>query len=267
MEKKIILIRGGGDLASGVAVCLHEAGFGVVVTELEQPLVVRRAVSFAEAIYEGSCEVEGIEGRKVENTAQAENALSAGKVAVLVDPDCQILQTLNPLAIVDGRMLKREVPDEFGKKWKVIGLGPGFTAGVNCWAAIETNRGANLGEVFREGSPEPDTGLPATVMGYNRERVLYAHRDGRFKAFTKIGEIVNVGQKAAEIEGEPVQSRIKGVVRGMLRDGLVVQVGTKLGDIDPTCEKAACFRVSDKARKIGAGVVEALKDIEMAGSY
>jgi len=265
MKKKNILIRGGGDLASGVAVCLHEAGYSVVVTELEQPLVVRRAVSFAEAIYEGSCEVEGIEGQKVESFAEAMEFLSEGKIAVLVDPDCKILQSLDPLAIVDGRMLKRELPDEFGRRWKVIGLGPGFTAGVNCWVAIETNRGADLGKIFHEGSTEPDTGMPATVMGYSIERVVYAHRDGHFKSVARIGEIVEVGQNLAEIDGEPVYSQIKGIVRGMLRDGLVVQAGTKLGDVDPTCEEAACYRISDKARRVGAAVVEALTEIEKAG--
>jgi xanthine dehydrogenase accessory factor len=265
MKKKIIVIRGGGDLASGVVVCLHEAGYGVVVTELPQPLVVRRAVSFAEAVYEGYCNVEGIVGRKADNAAQALDVLTAGEIAVLVDPDGDCLESLEPIAIVDGRMLKREVNDEFGEKWPVIGLGPGFTAGVNCWVAIETNRGQDLGKIIHTGSPEPDTGLPANVMGIGRERVIYAHRDGRFKALAEIGDVVEAGQKIAEIEGEPVMSQIKGIVRGMLRNGLVVQKGVKLGDVDPTSDSTICFRVSDKARKIGAAVVEALREIETAG--
>ncbi len=265
MQKKIVLIRGGGDLASGVAVCLHEAGYGVVITELGQPLVVRRSVAFAEAVYEGSCEVEGIVGRKVESVAQAWDALAAGEIAVLVDPDCKCRESLEPLVIVDGRMLKHETPGEFGGEWRVIGLGPGFIGGVNCWVAIETNRGANLGKILHEGRPEPDTGLPANVLGYSRERVFYAHRDGFFKAFVRIGDIVDAGQKIGEIEGEPINSQIKGIVRGMLRDGLIVQAGYKLGDVDPTCESAVCFTVSDKARKIGSAVVEALWEIEKQG--
>jgi len=265
MEKKNVVIRGGGDLASGVAVCLHEAGYSVVVTELAQPLVVRRAVSFAEAVYEGSCTVEGIRGRKAESTAQAVNILKAGEIAVLVDPDCESLQSLEPIAIVDGRMLKREVANEFGERWQVIGLGPGFVAGVNCSAAIETNRGPDLGRIIHEGSPEADTGRPAKVIGYSLERVIYACREGHFKAFVAIGDMVEAGQIIAEIEAEPVYSRIKGVVRGILRDGLIVQAGLKLADIDPTCERAYCFTVSDKARKVGAAVVKALNETENAG--
>jgi len=259
MEKKIVIVRGGGDLASGVAVCLHEAGYGVVITELAQPLVVRRQVSFAEAVYEGICEVEGIIGRKVERTTQALDAIAAGEIAVLVDPDCQCLENLEPFAIVDGRMLKHEMPAEIAQRWRVIGLGPGFTAGMNCWVAIETNRGSDLGKILHEGSPEPDTGHPAKVMGYSLERVIYAHRDGRFKALVEIGDPVVVGQIIAEVEGEPILSQISGIVRGLLRDGMNVAAGVKAGDIEPTGDRAVCFRISDKARKIGEAVVEALK--------
>ena len=199
MDKKIILVRGGGDLASGVAVCLHEAGYSVVITELAQPLVVRRKVSFAEAVYEGSCSVEGITGRKADSVTRALDFLAAGEIAVLVDPDCECLGSLAPIVIVDGRMLKREVANEFGEKWRVIGLGPGFTAGVNCWVAIETNRGPNLGKIFHEGSPDPDTGLPAIVMGFSRERVIYAHREGHFKALVDIGDRGDVDSGRASV--------------------------------------------------------------------
>ena len=265
MDKKIILIRGGGDLASGVAVCLHEAGFSVVITELAQPLVVRRKVSFAEAVYEGSCSVEGITGRKADSFSQALDFLAAGEIAVLVDPDCECLESLGPIAIVDGRMLKREVANEFGEKWRVIGLGPGFAAGVNCWVAIETNRGPNLGKIFHEGSPDPDTGLPAVVMGFSLERVIYAHREGTFKTLVEIGDQVEAGQMVAEIDGEPVRSQIKGVVHGLLRDGLKVKAGVKVGDIEPSGEKELCFKVTDKSRKIGAAVLEALRGIDKEG--
>ena len=261
MEKKIVLIRGGGDLASGVAVCLHESGYGVVVAELAQPLVVRRKVSFAEAIYEGSCNVEGTTGRKVESLAQALDAIAAGEIAVLVDPQGKCLESLKPIAIVDGRMLKRETPDEFSGKWRLIGLGPGFTGGVNCWVAIETNRGPDLGKILHEGSPEPDTGRPAKVMGYSLERVIYAHREGTFKTLVQIGDQVEAGQQVAEIDGEPVRSQIKGVVHGLLRDRLKVKAGVKVGDIEPSGERELCFKVTDKSRKIGASVVQVLREI------
>lgn len=262
MKKKIVVIRGGGDLASGVAVCLHKAGYGVVVTELPQPLVVRRKVSFAEAVYEGCCTVEGIVGRKVDSVAKVLDTLAAGEIAVLVDPECKSLEILEPIAIVDGRMLKREKPNEFCERWRVIGLGPGFIGGVNCWVVIETNRGANLGKIFTEGSPEPDTGRPAKVMGYSLERVIYAQREGTFKTLVEIGDQVEAGQKVAEIDGEPVLSQIKGAVHGLLRDGLKVKAGIKVGDIEPSGERELCFRVTDKSLKIGSSVVEVLRDID-----
>ena len=264
MEKKLIVIRGGGDVASGVAACLHEAGYGVVVTELAEPLVVRRKVSFADAVFEGSCSVEGIIGRKVDDPEKTLDVLAANEVAVLVDPEGECVAKLDPIAIVDGRLLKRNVADVFAPRWKVIGLGPGFTAGENCWAAIETNRGDHLGDIFFEGSPEPDTGTPAAVMGYRLERVLYTPTSGRFTALLKIGDLVDAGQTVAEVDGKPIVSQIKGVVRGLLWDGLEVNAGVKVGDVDPTGNPEVCFQISDKARKIGMAVVEALGDLEIA---
>lgn len=153
MDKNIVVIRGGGDLASGVAACLYEAGFGVVVTELAQPLVVRRAVSFAEAVYEGTCTVEGITGRLVNDAGQAGTLVSAREIAVLVDPECACVASLNPIAIVDARMLKRDIPNTFDDSHPLIGLGPGFNGGVNCWVAIETNRELSLGKFLRQAAP------------------------------------------------------------------------------------------------------------------
>ena len=262
MKKKIVVIRGGGDLASGVAVSLSRAGYGVVVTELPQPLVVRRKVSFAEAVYDGSCDVEGVVGRNADSVEQAFETLAEGNVAVLVDPDCKCLESLEQLAIVDGRMLKRETASEFGERWPVIGLGPGFIGGVNCWVAIETNRGSDLGRIFYEGSPEPSTGRPAKVMGYSLERVIYALRGGLFKTLVEIGDQVEAGQAVAEIDGEPVRCQIKGVVHGLLRDGLKVKTGVKVGDIEPSGERESCFRVTDKSLKIGSAVVTALRETE-----
>ena len=265
MEKNIVIVRGGGDLASGVAVCLHEAGFGVLVTELAQPLVVRRAVSFAEAVEAGACIVDGIPGKKARGVAEALELISEGMVAVMVDPECGSVESIKPMAVVDGRMLKKNLACSFGGKIPVIGLGPGFEAGVNCWAAIETNRGPELGKILWQGSPQPDTGQPAAVRGYTRERVLYPHREGIFRAVVKIGEIVEVGQIIGDVQGEPIKSQIRGVVRGMLRDGVYVTPKVKIGDIDPTCEVKRCYKVSDKARIIGESVVRALKSIDHAG--
>lgn len=261
MEKKIIVIRGGGDVASGVAACLWEAGFGVVITELSQPLVVRRKVSFAEAVWEEQCQVEGIPGRRAAGFQEARQIIELGEVAVLVDPDGACVDQLDPIAIVDGRILKRPITNDFGGR-RVIGLGPGFTAGQNCWVAIETQRGENLGRIYLEGSPEPDTGAPAVVMGYSRERVQYSSRAGIFHALVEIGDFVEAGQELAEIDGEPVRSQIGGVVRGLLRDGIWVGAAVKVGDVDPTGERELCYRISDKARTIGAAVVDVLRRLE-----
>lgn len=258
---KLILIRGGGDLASGVAAVLHRNGWQVVISELSGPLVVRRKVAFAEAVWESEVMVEGIQAVLASSDIKIEQALVEGKIPVIIDRDATISERIDFRAIVDARMLKRFQSDEIGKKTPLIGLGPGFIAGENCLAVIETNRGENLGKVIWQGSAERDTGVPAIVEGRGLERVLYSQNEGIIKTFAEIGDIVAEGQLLAEIGGEAVLSPFDGTLRGMLRDGLCVKAHTKVGDVDPRMDPSLAIQISDKAIIIGQGVLEVVESL------
>jgi len=254
----VILIRGGGDLASGVALRLYRAGLNVVITEIAQPLAVRRAAVFAEAVYAGQVSVEGVIARAVmdaTDTLKILNVLGKRQIPVLVDAECHSAQTLNPLAIVDGRMLKRAPEPLMHRAPLYIGLGPGFTAPHNCHAVIETQRGHTLGRVIWEGSALDDNSLPEG----DPRRVLRAPADGVITARAEIGEHLEEGQIVALIdEQHPVLSPFRGVLRGLLHPGLRVAQGMKIGDVDGRDDPRYCFTVSDKALAVGGGVLEAL---------
>lgn len=262
MKSLWIVIQGGGDLASGVALRLHRAGLRLLITELAQPLVVRRRVAFAEAVYEGQITVEGSRAQLVDSFSQAQEVAQAGSIPVVVDPELNIHESLiatgAPVILVDGRMKKK--PAANSNLWAVlrIGLGPGFTPGVNCDAAVETNRGHRLGSVFWQESPEPDTGVPEQVVGFGAERVLRAPADGPVKAYAEIGDRLQAGQVVAEVAGQPVQALFSGVLRGLVRQGLPVTRGLKIGDVDPRDDPRYCFMVSDKSLAVGGGVLEAI---------
>ncbi|MEZ0395869.1 MAG: selenium-dependent molybdenum cofactor biosynthesis protein YqeB [Anaerolineales bacterium] len=262
----ILLVRGGGEQATGAAVRLLRAGLRVVVTELPEPLCVRRAVCFAEAVYAGEVTVEGHTARRVDDPADTLRILTIlGKqqVPVLIDPDCTAAKALHPLVIVDGRMTKAP-PEPIGYVPALyIGLGPGFEAGVNCQAAVETQRGHTLGRVYWQGGPNPDSGLPEG----DPRRVLRAPADGILIAHKDIGDLCEEGELIAEVREEqesgspeprPVFSPFKGVLRGLIRPGLRVRRGLKIGDVDPRGERRYCFLVSDKALAVGGGVLEAI---------
>jgi xanthine dehydrogenase accessory factor len=259
------IIRGGGDLASGVAVRLQRAGLSLLIAELPQPLAVRRLVSFGEAVYAGTIEVEGVPARCVENLSAALDLMQAGQIAVMVDPQLKILQDLHEMdrgwelgVLVDGRMTKR--PPELGKEAAplVIGLGPGFVAGENCHAGVETNRGHNLGRVFWHGATEADTGIPEGVAARRSERVLRAPAAGVLVAHAEIGERLEAGQLLAEVARIPVRAPFKGVLRGLLHPGIEVAKNLKIGDLDPRDDPSFCSLVSDKALAVGGGVLEAI---------
>jgi xanthine dehydrogenase accessory factor len=253
-----IIIRGGGDLATGVAIRLHHAGFPIIITELAQPLAVRRAVSFSEAIYEGKWDVESVSAQRAETFRQAFGLAQAGCVAVLIAPDLDTtlsaeVDHFEISAIVDARLLKKTIPANLPKIF-TIGLGPGFIAGVNCHAVVETQRGHTLGRVFWQGSALADTGQPEG----DPRRVLRAPVDGVVTGLVEIGEHVIEGQEIARVGNIPVISPLNGVVRGLIRSGLYVYSGLKLGDIDPRDIRDYCFTVSDKALAVGGGVLEAI---------
>ena len=253
-----ILIKGAGDLATGVAVRLKRAGFDLFMTDLPHPTAVRRTVSFCEAIPEGEMVVEGIRARRAENVDQAEAIMADGDIAVLADPEVRCKEFLKPFAVVDAILAKRNTGTSMHDAKVVVALGPGFTAGIDCHAVVETMRGHDLGRVILSGSAHPNTGIPGEIGGHTVARLLRAPADGLFQPLATIGDMVQAGDVVAEVSGIPVKALISGVVRGLLREGTPVHKGMKSGDIDPRCEISHCFSVSDKARAIGGGVLEAV---------
>jgi xanthine dehydrogenase accessory factor len=254
----LAIVRGGGDLGTGVAHRLHRAGFTVMVTELPQPLCVRRTVSFAEAVYAGSITVEGVTARCADDPMVGMAYTALDEIPVVVDAQGDVVSRMKPPIVVDARLAKRNLGTRRRDAALVIGLGPGFAAGVDCHAVVETNRGHNLGRVYWEGSAEDDTGLPEAVSGFTGVRVLRAPAGGVFEARRQIGDLVEAGDIVAEVAGTPIVAEFSGVLRGLLRDGLVVPQGMKVGDLDPRRVRDYCFLISDKARAIGGGVLEAV---------
>jgi len=257
MESQLIVIRGAGDLASGVAHRLARSGFPVVMMELPRPLVIRRAVSFAEAVYRKVFAVEGVIAELAVTFDDVHRLLEAKRIPVIADPAQYPLKALRPAAVVDAAMTKDNPGTAIDDAPVVIGLGPGFTAGVDVHAVIETQRGHNLGRVILNGRAEPNTGLPSEIMGYRQERVLRSPGSGIFRAVREIGDIVKKGELVATVGEMPLCATIPGVVRGMLHSGLKVFPGMKVGDIDPRGRREYCFTISDKARAVAGGVLEA----------
>lgn len=259
IEDLIILIRGAGEMASGVAHRLYQCHFKICMLETERPLAVRREVSFCEAVYEGEKEVEGVRARLVSKHAEISSVWNEEKIPILIDPECkETIGLLKPDILVDAIMAKKNLGTKIDYAPLVIGLGPGFVAGKDVHIVIETNRGHNLGRVILNGSAEPDTGIPGDIMGYTKERVLRSGKNGIFRQQKSIGERVSKGTVVAVVDDHPVIAEISGVVRGLLRDGVEVKRGMKVGDIDPRGKVEFCFTISDKARAIGGGVLEAI---------
>jgi len=257
-----VLLRGGGDLATGVALRLHRAGIKLVITELPQPLAVRRTVSFAEAVYEGHHSIEGVTARLVEQD-QIQAVVEANEISILIDPAANILTSdIRPLTffvVVDARLMKSP-PEPFPVDVPLhIGLGPGFHAGKDCHAVVETRRSHTLGRVYWTGMTQPDSGEPEG----DRRRVLRAPNDGTLIAHAKIGDHLEEGQVIASVSDQySVRSPFNGVLRGLIRPGYFVTKGLKIGDVDPRDDPNACYLVSDKALAIGGGVLEAIMSKE-----
>lgn len=245
-------------MASASARLLFLAGLRVVVLERGEPWAVRRRVSFAEAVRTGEAFVEGVAGRRVEASALASALARGDAVPVLVDPDALCLATLSPDVLLDARMAKANLGTRRGQAPLVIGLGPGFVAGEDVDAVVETQRGPELGRVIWSGSAQADTSVPAPVLGYGEERVLRSPRDGRFAARAALGALVAAGDVVGAVEGEPVLARVGGRLRGLMGEGAIVSTGMKVGDVDPRGAAVDEARISDKARAIAAGVLEAV---------
>ena len=254
----LVAVRGAGDLGTGCIVRLVRSGFRVVALEFARPTAIRRTVSLSEAMYDGNACVEGVGAVRCERVPRT--WAPGDPVPLLEDPECRSLATgeFSPVALVDAIVAKRNLGTSLGMAPVVVALGPGFTAGVDAHAVVETNRGHDLGRVILRGSAEADTGVPGLVGGKGRERVIRAPVAGAVTPLCAIGDLVKAGEPVLSIQGVEVHAAVGGVVRGLIRAGFEVPVGFKVADVDPRCVREACFSVSDKARAIAGGVLEAI---------
>jgi xanthine dehydrogenase accessory factor len=253
-----ILIRGAGEMASGVAWRLFQSHFRIILTEIPNPMAIRREVSFCEAVYDGTQKVEGVEAVRVSSIGQVKQTWLSGRIPLLIDPDLQQALSLKPDVLVDAILAKKNLGTRLNQAPLVIALGPGFQVGLDVHLVIETNRGHNLGRILTEGEAEPDTGIPGDIGGYTSERVLRAPAEGFLRSFKKIGDPIEAGETVAEVGGFPIQSQIKGILRGLIRDKTPVRTGLKIGDVDPRGKADYCFTISEKARAIAGGVLEGI---------
>lgn len=254
----MIVIKGAGDLASGVAVRLAHCGYRIVMTDLPHPTSIRRTVCFSEAILKGTFTVEDVTAEYASDISAIPAIHEREHIAVLSDPEANCIKSLHPEVVVDAILAKRNIGTAIEDAPIVIALGPGFTAGVDCHAVIETMRGHDLGRVIHAGSAEPNTGIPGNISGFTTERVLRAPIDGIFSELHHIGDIVKKGEPVAAVNGEIICATLSGVIRGLLPTGTPVHASMKSGDIDPRPVQAHCYTVSDKARAIAGGVLEAI---------
>lgn len=254
----LILIRGAGDIASGIAWRLWQARFDVVMTDLPVPTAIRRTVAFSSALTEGEATVEGVTAARCPDAQAARRAVRARKIAVLPDPDCAQALKLNPAALVDAILAKRNLGTRMDMAPLVIGVGPGFTAGADCHYVVETQRGHDLGRVIERGPAAPNSGVPGNIGGYTTQRILRAPVEGVFYPLSRIGALVRAGDVVARVDGVELAAPIDGMLRGLLAGGVRVTPGFKCGDVDPRGERASFTTISDKARAVGGGVLEAV---------
>jgi xanthine dehydrogenase accessory factor len=236
-RKQLVVVKGGGELGTGVAYRLFKEGFQIIITEVEKPKAERRTVSFAEAVYKGEHTVEGVTAKLAKTPEECLKILSKGKIALIVDPEASIIKELKPAIVVDARMAKRNLGTKIDEAAIVIGLGPGFKAKHDTRAVIETKPGVEMGKIIFDGEALPNNGVPYSYFGYTFERLLVAPASGKFKAVKRIGDKVKAGETVGLVEETPVVSRISGVIFGLIHDGVEVKAGKKIGDVIP--EKAA----------------------------
>jgi xanthine dehydrogenase accessory factor len=258
LPQLVVLIRGGGEVASGVAHKLACAHFRVCLTETSHPLAVSRGVTFCEAIYDGAKEVEGVVARRVKSADQIPKVWQESQIPIIVDPEASVRDTLKPQVLVDAIMAKRNLGTKITDAPLVIGLGPGFQAGKDVHIVVETNNSESLGRVILNGEAEKDTGIPIAIGGLTFERALHSPGDGLFQTDKGIGALVAAGEVVASVAEQPVKAEIDGVVRALLRSGMMVGKGTKLGEIDPSGNKEACYTIRPRVRAIAGGVLEAI---------
>ncbi|MGN1231289.1 MAG: selenium-dependent molybdenum cofactor biosynthesis protein YqeB [Anaerotignum sp.] len=261
--ENLVIVRGGGDIATGTIYKLYQCGFIVLVLETENPSAIRRNVAFSEAVYNGTQTVEGLTCTLAKTVEEAVSLLAEGKLTMLIDPAGECIGQLCPMAVVDGILAKKNLGTHKAMAPITVALGPGFTAGIDVDAVIETMRGHSLGRVIYEGEAIKNTGIPGVIAGFSKERVLHSPAAGVMRNVKKITDTVEKGETIALIETKegdiPVVATIDGLLRGLIRDGYPVTKGFKIADIDPRLQEFEnCFTISDKARCIAGGVVEAI---------
>ena len=255
----IIAIKGAGEMATGVAWRLFQSNFrNIFMMEIENPIAVRRQVSFCEAIHDEKIIVEGVEAIKIFQPGNIGTAWDSTRIPVVVDPDWKFIKAIRPHVVIDAIIAKKNLGTNLSEASLVIGLGPGFKAGRDVHMVIETNRGHNLGRVILDGCAEPNTGTPGNINGYTKERVLRSPCSGIFKSSLTIGSIVKQNDVVGDVDGKPVVAQIYGVIRGQIRNNTMVKEHLKIGDIDPRGNRQHCTTISEKARAIGGSVLEAI---------
>lgn len=282
MKKNLILVRGGGDIATGTIYKLHQSGYAVLVLEIEYPSAIRRYVAFSEAVYEGTYTIEGVTCKKVDTLEEAYEVIAQGMIPLMVDANGEVIREAKPAAVVDAILAKKNLGTNLAMAPFTVALGPGFTAGYDVNVVVETMRGHKLGRIIQEGTAIPNTGVPGAIAGVTKERVIHSEAEGYLYGTKKIADYVKKGEIIAYIYKEkqpdgtivesaedtkqnvteqkiPVYASISGILRGLIRDGYPVTKGFKIADIDPReSEYENCFTISDKARCIAGGVLEAL---------
>lgn len=257
--ENLVIVRGAGDIASGVMASLYKYGFKVLALEQAKPTAIRRHVSFSEAVWQGQMTVEGITAYYAKELDQIQTHLFQDHMVVTVDELGDLIQRLKPVALVDAMLKKKNIMTTLDMADFVVGIGPGHQVACHCHCAIESNRGQSLGHIYYSDGPLADTGIPGMIEGVSRERVLYATVSGPLQVEKDIGDLVNKGDVIALIGKEEIRTPIKGIVRGMIRDGTEVKTGLKIADVDPRSNlKDACYKISDKANCIGQSVLRAI---------
>lgn len=266
MKDNIVIVRGGGDIATGTIAKLYQSGFSVLILEVANPSAIRRKVAFCDAVYDGKTEVEGMVCILTKNREEIEKAWENGQIPLMIDAKGVIIEDLKPVAVIDAILAKKNLGTNRQMAPITIGLGPGFEAPKDVSAVIETKRGHQLGRVIYEGKAIANTGIPGIIGGYGKERVIHAPAAGKIENILEIGDYVEEGEVIAKIGEILVKASLTGVLRGMIKNGYLVEKGLKIADIDPRKEEQRnCFTISDKARCVGGGVLEALLHLQYLG--
>lgn len=259
MKKELVIVRGGGDIATGTIAKLYQSGFLVLVLEIENPSAIRRKVAFCDAVFDKVAQVEDMTCVLAESKEQLQDIWEKKQIPLMIDPEGKMIKELKPIAVIDGILAKKNLGTNRDMAPITIGLGPGFSAPEDVCAVIETKRGHRLGRIIYEGSAIANTGIPGNIGGYGKERVIHAPASGKIKNIHEIGDLVEEGEAIAKIGETPVLASLTGVLRGIIKDGYPVTKGLKIADIDPRKEEQKnCYTISDKARCVGGGALEAL---------